>query len=762
MEGPDFIGHLPSRVSWSLDSRTIYFNWNPEMLPIADKYKYTIGEDQAPVKLSLEEEREIPPSNITYDSDHSHAVFVKDGDLFLAEIESGDLTQIVNTVGRESNPSFINNDTEISFIQDDNVFIWNIEVGTLRQLTDFTDRKERKNPKSDAQSAWLERDQLEYFEILRERDQADEYREERRKSLSPDRPKKIYLDGASVSSQSISPDGMFVGYRLSRRPSKDERTIVPDYVTEDGYTKDLNARPKVGSDQTTFSSWIFDVAQDSAFKIDEKQIPGIYDKPDFLRFYHQGEEAYVDTFTSPRDVVIHGPFYNAKGDNSVVVIRSADNKDRWIMTLDPSTRDLDLIERQRDTAWIGGPGIEGWNFVSGTIGWLPDDETIYYQSEETGYSHLYTYHIPSGSRKMLTSGDFEVMDVQLSKDGRTFYLHASAEGPFEHHFYRLSIEGGTLEKLSEGVGRHDVSLSPDQKICADLFSYSNKPTELFYWSIDEGEASAQITNSTTDQFNAYSWRDPDIIRFTASDGAQVPARLYRPERGKKNGAAVIFVHGAGYLHNVHKWWSSYYREFMFHNFLADQGYTVLDIDYRASAGYGRDWRTGIYRFMGGKDLSDQVDGAKYLVEEEGIDENRLGIYGGSYGGFITLMALTTAPGTFKCGAALRSVTDWAHYNHGYTSNILNTPVEDSIAYYRSSPIYHAEKLEGDLVMLHGMVDTNVHFQDVVRMAQRFIEAGKDNWELAVFPMEGHGFVEPSSWADEYKRIYRLFERNLRE
>ena len=227
-----------------------------------------------------------------------------------------------------------------------------------------------------------------------------------------------------------------------------------------------------------------------------------------------------------------------------------------------------------------------------------------------------------------------------------------------------------------------------------------------------------------------------------------------------NGAAVIFVHGAGYLHNVHNYWSSYYREYMFHHYLASNGYTVLDVDYRGSAGYGRDWRTGIYRWMGGKDLSDQVDGARYLVQSEGIDAERIGLYGGSYGGFITLMALFTAPEVFEAGAALRSVTDWAHYNHGYTSNILNLPQDDAEAYEKSSPIYFAENFKGHLLMAHGMVDTNVHFSDVVRLAQRLIELGKENWELAVYPVESHGFVEPSSWTDEYRRIFELFERTI--
>jgi dipeptidyl aminopeptidase/acylaminoacyl peptidase len=150
------------------------------------------------------------------------------------------------------------------------------------------------------------------------------------------------------------------------------------------------------------------------------------------------------------------------------------------------------------------------------------------------------------------------------------------------------------------------------------------------------------------------------------------------------------------------------------------------------------------------------------MEKHDIDEDRIGIYGGSYGGFITLMAMFKEPGIFQSGAALRSVTDWAHYNHGYTSNILNTPLEDSIAYARSSPIYFAEGLQGQLVMLHGMIDTNVHFQDVVRLSQRLIELGKDDWDLAVFPVEGHGFVEASSWTDEYRRIFELFNDTLLE
>ncbi len=349
---------------------------------------------------------------------------------------------------------------------------------------------------------------------------------------------------------------------------------------------------------------------------------------------------------------------------------------------------------------------------------------------------------------------------QLSGDKNYFYFTSNEVHPGERHFYKISVDGGKAEKITTMTGNNEVTLSPDESAIALRFSYSNKPWELFVMNNKPGAGSKQITYSTSREFNSYPWRDPQIVTFKARDGATVYARLYKPENSKKNKAAVIFVHGAGYLQNVHKWWSEYYREYMFNNFLADKGYTVLDIDYRASSGYGKKWRTDIYRDMGGKDLSDQVDGVKYLIERHEVDQQKIGIYGGSYGGFVTLMAMFKEPDVFAAGAALRPVTDWAHYNHGYTSNILNIPVLDSIAYHRSSPIYYADGLKGALLICHGVLDDNVHFQDAVRLTQKLIELGKENWELAIYPAESHGFKEPSSWTDEYKRIFKLFEQNI--
>jgi dipeptidyl aminopeptidase/acylaminoacyl peptidase len=165
--------------------------------------------------------------------------------------------------------------------------------------------------------------------------------------------------------------------------------------------------------------------------------------------------------------------------------------------------------------------------------------------------------------------------------------------------------------------------------------------------------------------------------------------------------------------------------------------------------------------MGTPELEDLEDGVRWLAEHKNVDKDRVGVYGGSYGGFITFMALFKKPDLFACGASLRPVTDWAHYNHSYTSRILNIPSVDPEAYERSSPIEFADGLTKPLLIAHGMLDDNVFFKDSVRLVQRLIELGKDDWEMAIYPIEPHGFREPSSWLDEYRRIFKLFETHLR-
>ncbi len=758
MQGERFIGFLPESISWSEDGQWIYFSWNPDMDTLRSLYKVRLGGGE-PEKVSEEEIMNMP-GNGDYNKARTQKVYAKNGDLFLLNLLTSNTIQITNTIAGEGNPKFSGDESKIIFQQSNNLFSWEIETGLINQLTNFKEGSKRGEKTLAPHDEWLKNDQMSWFEILQWREGQDEIRERQRDSRRPKRPEAFYFGSKSISNIQICPNGQFVTFSLTQRATN-KSTDVPNYVTESGHVKDLVSREKVGSPQDTYEMGICDLKRDTCYIIDTKQIEGIYDKPAYLKEYHEGEVPFEEKYDTPRDVIFHGPYFSEDGE-ALVNVKSMDNKDRWVMLLDLPSGELQLLDRQHDDAWIGGPGIVGWNFVAGNMGWMPDNQHVWYQSEASGYSHIYTVDIDSGTKKQLTRGNFEIINAEISQDKEHFFITANKETPFEHHFYKMPIGGGKMTQITSKPGNHQVSISPDQKTLAIRYSYSNKPWELYTMPNEPKTEMKQVTSSTTKAFGNYQWRVPELIQFIARDGVKVPGRLYRPNAFSGNGAAVIFVHGAGYLQNVHRWWSSYYREYMFHNILVDNGYTVLDIDYRASNGYGRDWRTAIYRHMGGKDLEDQIDGAKYLVDTHGIDSDRIGIYGGSYGGFITLMALFTSPGTFKSGAALRSVTDWAHYNHPYTSNILNTPVEDSLAYYRSSPIYHAKGLQDQLLILHGMIDTNVQFQDVVRLAQRLIELGKENWEFAVFPLERHGFVEPSSWSDEYRRIFKLFQETLRE
>ncbi|MCU0327059.1 MAG: prolyl oligopeptidase family serine peptidase, partial [Spirosomaceae bacterium] len=746
-----WIGTSPSNVFWSEDSKTIYFSWNPDKNKGDSLYKVVLP-DKKPLKVSPEERRSLPSQFGNYNKNFTQKVYEKSGDLYLMDCSSLKIRQITNTIERESNPNFNIDETKIIFSRGGNLFTFNLADGLTSQLTNFITGNKRPEPKANEQEKWLKQDQLDMFDILKERKDKKEAAEKISKADQPKRPKEVYLEGKNLDFAQISPDLRFVTYRLSTQPTNAKSTIVPNYVTESGFTEDILARTKVAAPLTTYESFIYDIQRDSVYKIVTKDIARLGDKPDFLKDYPKKDSAKV----MPRKIVVMAPNWSDDAKYAVCVVRSFDNKDRWLMSLDAKTGKMKLLDRQRDEAWIGGPGI-GFNLSSGNVGWI-DNETFYFQSEADGYSHLYTVNVKTGEKKQLTKGKWEVQQAQLSRDKTAFYLTTNEVHPGEQHFYKMTIADGKRTQITNGVGANDVTISPDETKLAIRFSYINQPWELFYQDNATGRIPNQITNSLTEEFKAYKWKEAKVISFKARDGVDVYARVYEPaDAKKKNKKAVIFVHGAGYLQNAHKWWSQYFREYMFHNLLVDKGYTVLDIDYRASAGYGRDVRTGIYRHMGGKDLTDNVDGAKLLVEKYGIDPKKIGMYGGSYGGFMTLMAMFTTPDVFAAGAALRPVTDWAAYNHGYTANILNEPTTDSLAYRRSSPIYFANGLKGNLLICHGTVDVNVHIQDSYRLAQRLIELKKENWEMASYPMEDHGFVEATSWMDEYKRILKLFE-----
>ena len=761
MRDQKWIGVAPTAYRWSDDSRTVFFNWNPENKKEQPLYSLQLSSmkyDKSTDSLL----RKAIGSVYSYNVDKSMGVAEKEGDIYLLNAKTKKVQRLMRTIERESNPGFLYNG-DIYFQKGDNLFSLDLKTNELLQVSNFVRGKKPVAPQRKAaseQDNWLKKEQGQLFDIIKNPIRqtgaggAGRFGRQSRGSTT-ETMKAIYLDDKVLTGLGISPDGRYITYQLVTPAVGSTRTVVPNYVTASGYTEDIPGRTKVGEAMGTYENYVFDNKKDSTYMVHVEQIPGIKDLPDYVKDYPKQLEERKKK-NEDRKIRLSDAIWNQNGTTAVVVGESLDNKDLWILKLDASTGNISLVDRQRDEAWIGGPGIGSRN-----VGWI-DNNKLYFQSEASGYSHLYVADMATGQKKQLTSGKWEVQSLQLSKDKKTFYFTANKEHPGITHFYKIGVNGGEPVQITSMKGGNEITMSPDEKWLAINYSYMDKPWELYIQANQPGAKAIQITNSTTAEFKSYAWRQPEMVSFKNRYGVDVYARIYPAKNPDANHPAVVFVHGAGYLQNVHYWWSQYSREYMFNNFLADNGYTVIDIDYTGSSGYGRDHRTGIYRFMGGKDLTDQVDGVKLLVEKYGVNPKHVGLYGGSYGGFITLMGLFKEPDVFASGAGLRSVTDWAHYNHGYTANILNEPYNDEIAYQRSSPINFASGLKGNLLMAHGMVDVNVHFQDIVRLSQRLIELGKNNWELAVYPVEDHGFTEPSSWTDEYKRIYKLFETTLKK
>lgn len=758
MRDPKWMGVAPSNVRWSDDSKKVYFDWNPKNNERDDKF-YITPTSLKPREVSKEEQRDMSPENGSWNKKRTLKTFERNNDIYLIDVKSGEVTQLTNTTDREDNPVFTGDESAIVFQKDNNLYQLGLHHGQLTQLTNFVKAatSTAKKNSDNQQEKWLKKQQLELFDIVKVEDKDRKLDSVERKEMQSPKLKELVYGDNRVTSVKISPDGRYVIYRLVHAAEGAKNGIVPNYVTASGFTEDIQNRTKVGAPQSTSVSYVFDKQRDSVYTIIIKDIPGIKDLPDYLKDYPKQLEERKKA-NADRKVEVGSPIWSEDGKYAVVIVESQDNKDRWIMRLNAAKGTLVPLDRQRDEAWIGGPGTGGF-FANGSLGFI-DNTHFYYQSEASGYSHLYLVNVATGEKKQLTAGKWEVQTLSLSNDKKTFYFTANIDHPGIKHFYRIAVSGGTPVKITSMKGGNETELSPDEKWLAIRYSYSNKPWELYLQANIPGAKATQITNSTTAEFRSYPWKEPEVISFKNRYGNDIYARVYRPKKQSKAKPAVVFVHGAGYLQNVHYWWSSYFREYMFNNMLVDNGYTVMDIDYTASSGYGRDIRTGIYRHMGGKDLTDQVDGVKYLVDNYGVNPKHVGLYGGSYGGFITLMALFTQPDVFTSGGAIRSVTDWAHYNHNYTSNILNEPFEDEIAYKQSSPIYFADGLKGKLLMLHGMIDQNVNYQDIIRLSQKLIELHKENWDLASYPVEDHGFVQPSSWTDEYKRIYKLFEETL--
>lgn len=444
-----------------------------------------------------------------------------------------------------------------------------------------------------------------------------------------------------------------------------------------------------------------------------------------------------------------------------------------------------LVTEETDEKWIAP--------LSGIVEPNPKDNSqIVFGSERDGFNHLYLATLeraakepnPTGEirqenpnnpgfsgkteTRQLTRGNWQVEFAKWTSPADRLVISSTENGTAERQFFNVAAANGEKSAIVTSGGMKTApQISENGGTVLFEKSEWNVPGDLYTVAV-VGAKVSRLTNSAPAAFVSTKWNAPKFVDIPSRDGKQIRSKVYFPsdfDPKKKKYPLAIFVHGAGYLQNTINGWNNYYREFMFNQLLTTKGYVVLDIDYRGSAGYGREWRTDVHDFLGGKDFDDHIDAIDFVVKNYSVDPKRVGVYGGSYGGFMAGMLAMRAPDKIAAAAALRSVFDWKNYfaaSPVYTAERLGMPDKNPDAYKRSSPIAYADKLERPLLILHGLVDDNVHAQDSIQLVEKLMRLEKTrHFELMLYPAENHGFQRPTSWADEYERILSFFEKHLR-
>lgn len=768
MADQDWVARSPSNAYWMLDGSGVLYQQKRLGSQVSDWYHQPLNE--AAHLVPLEKLHLYAYQSGVYNGDRSMLAYTFEGNVFVRDLTTQETRQLTRNDARQSQLVFLTNGL-LAYRQGNEFYTVDPQTGLTQQIAALALRDKPAANTEPKDFIAREQQQLIEFVQVERKNKAErfDYRQQLQRQNSSLAPEPFYLgSGKQIVATSLSPAGDKLLVAVSA-PQKwrDDGDIMPNYVTEDGRIAAEPVRARVADAKPVdHEIYLLDLTQGDATKLTYNTLPG-WDEDVLADVRRENYAAEGKTYRSekkPRPITLMQDWgwqagairWTHDGSQAALMLEAWDNKDRWIATVDFAGKQLVNHERLHDPAWI--------NYTHNEFGFLPHSDTLWFQSEADGYAHLYVKPL-TGKAKQLTKGKFVTENPSVSADGSYIYFSANVIHPGQYEVYRVHTGTAKLEQLTALGGMNHYELSPQEDRLLIKHSSALQPEELYVQTIGQQDTQ-RLTYTATEEFMSFDWVAPEIVAIPSSHvDDPIYTRVYYPKDYDPNRAekypAVVFIHGAGYLQNAHAGWSNYQREFMFHTFLTEQGYVVLDLDYRGSKGYGRDWRTAIYRQMGTPEVEDLVDVVKWAGEHAHVDTERMGTYGGSYGGFLTFMALFKEPGLFKAGSALRPVSDWAHYNTGYTSNILNLPDDDPIAYRRSSPIYFTEGLQDALLINSPMVDDNVFFQDSVRLVQRLIEQEKENFETAIFPVEPHGFRQPSSWLDEYRRIFKLFEENLK-
>jgi dipeptidyl-peptidase-4 len=402
---------------------------------------------------------------------------------------------------------------------------------------------------------------------------------------------------------------------------------------------------------------------------------------------------------------------------------------------------------------------EYWINVNDDLEFLKDGKRLLWSSERSGYRHIYLYDLEGKQLAQLTKGDWEVSAVQSVDEAKGLaYFTATEKSPLERHLYRVALDGSGFTRITKDDGTHVMNFALDASAFIDTYSNSMNPPRQDLFRAD-GSRVAVINENKVAELAGLHLSPVQFLSVRAHDGVQLNAMMIKPPEfnTSRKYPVIVFTYGGPHAQVVLNSWGG--NNFLWHQLMAQKGYIIFALDNRGSAGRGHVFEEPLHLRLGAQELSDQHDGAVYLKSLPYVDGNRIGIWGGSYGGHMTLHAMFEDPEDFKVGFASAPVTDWHFYDTIYTERYLGLLPQNEKGYQESSPIKNAASLKGKLLIAHGTGDDNVHFANTLSLINELIEAGK-YVEVLPFPGRGHGVSDPPARRILMNRVTQFFLDNL--
>lgn len=607
----------------------------------------------------------------------------------------------------------------------ENYFIYDIETGKLKRLTESNQKQQyaKLSPTGD-RAAFVQDNDIYWVNL--------ETGEE--KAITTDGEFNKIINGAAdwvyeeefgiAKAWYWSPDGKKIAfYRFDE--SRVEEFVMTEW--EDLYPGLTRFKyPKAGEENSIVKIGVYDLEEEETIWMD------------------------ID---SENDQYI--PRINWTKDSNTLAIRRMNrlqNK-QDLMLADVNTGETEIIKTETSDAWVD---------VNDNLRFLDNGEHFIYTSEESGYNHIYLYKMNGELVHQITEGDWEVTNfVGYDQDSDKIYYVSTEESPLQRHLYSINLDGTGKKKISDGEGWNKINMSRDYKFYIETFSNPDTMPQ-FTLHTDDGVKVRTLEDNTVleDTLSKYQMPEKEYIKIPLRQ-ATLNAYILNPPNfnPEKEYPVLFYVYGGPGSQTVTKSYSSGQRE-MWHRYLTEQGYVVVSVDNRGTGGRGRDFEKQLYRKLGQYEVQDQIDAAEYLTETyDYFDEERLGIWGWSYGGFLSTLALAKGSDVFDTAIAVAPVTNWKFYDTIYTERFMQTPKMNSMGYKKGAPMNYADQIEGDYLLVHGTSDDNVHFQNTVQFVDKLVEAGVQ-FETMFYPNRTHGIYGGNTRKHLFKKLNNFILENL--